>query len=140
MNGQACVPLAPPAAVVNSSDGRRKLRTALCTRWIRALDPRIEATARDAEQTAHGCDWEGRCRACRSCSRPSRNGTAKGHGGLAATGTLRSDAERSLTHAFLVFGRDSSRGDLLFTQAVSLSASPCAPPLDRMAVTAYDQS
>src|SRR4051812_18426076 len=74
--------------------------------------------------------------------RPGQAGraTAKGHGGLAATGTLRSDAERSLTHAFLVFGRDSSRGDLLFTQAVSLSASPCAPPLDRMAVTAYDQS
>ena len=39
----------------------------------------------------------------------------------------------------VVFGRDSSRGDLLFTPAVSLPASLCDPPLDRTAVNAYDQ-
>jgi len=40
----------------------------------------------------------------------------------------------------VVFGRDSSREDLLFMPAVSLPASPCDPALDRTAVKAYYQS
>jgi hypothetical protein len=45
-----------------------------------------------------------------------------------------------LSVVVVVFGRDSSRGDLSFTPAVPLPASPCDPALDRTAVKAYYQS